>query len=162
MTGHRLFFKGVLCFNTMPCRHMPLLVHFSERVCDLQRRSARLPPSDFNFSKHVDAVPESGVGRCRCCVTCSERSPSSEHGDRRPRGSGQAKSPVCHGAIEPRLVILLDSRAASCNPAVLTSFCGRQYVPTPIELHMLRSRRYVYHMDDRNTALLSGWSRLHA
>ena len=27
-TGHRLFCQEVLCFNTTPCRHMPLLVHF--------------------------------------------------------------------------------------------------------------------------------------
>ena len=27
-TGHRLFCKESLCFNTMPCRHMPFLVHF--------------------------------------------------------------------------------------------------------------------------------------
>ena len=27
-TGHRLFCKEFLRFNTMPCRHMPLLVHF--------------------------------------------------------------------------------------------------------------------------------------
>ena len=27
-TGHRLFCKEILCFNTMPCRHMPVLVHF--------------------------------------------------------------------------------------------------------------------------------------
>ena len=27
-TGRRLFCKEILCFNTMPCRHMPLLVHF--------------------------------------------------------------------------------------------------------------------------------------
>ena len=27
-TGHRLFYKELLCFNTMPCRHMPLPVHF--------------------------------------------------------------------------------------------------------------------------------------
>ena len=27
-TGHRLFFEEFQCFNTMPCRHMPLLVHF--------------------------------------------------------------------------------------------------------------------------------------
>ena len=27
-TGHRLFCKDFLCFNTMPCRHIPLLVHF--------------------------------------------------------------------------------------------------------------------------------------
>ena len=27
-TGHRLFCKGFLCFNNMPCRPMPLLVHF--------------------------------------------------------------------------------------------------------------------------------------
>ena len=26
--GDRLFCKKFLCFNTMPCRHMPLLVHF--------------------------------------------------------------------------------------------------------------------------------------
>ena len=26
-TGHRLFCKQFLCFNTMSCRHMPLLVH---------------------------------------------------------------------------------------------------------------------------------------
>ena len=28
VTGHRLFCKEILCFNTLPCRHMPLLVHF--------------------------------------------------------------------------------------------------------------------------------------
>ena len=27
-TGHRLFRREFLCFNTVPCRHMPLLVHF--------------------------------------------------------------------------------------------------------------------------------------
>ena len=27
-TGHRLFRKDFLCLNTMPCRQMPLLVHF--------------------------------------------------------------------------------------------------------------------------------------
>ena len=27
-TGHRLFCKEFLCFNTMPCRHVPFLVHF--------------------------------------------------------------------------------------------------------------------------------------
>ena len=27
-TGRRLFSKEVLCFNTMPCRHVPVLVHF--------------------------------------------------------------------------------------------------------------------------------------
>ena len=27
-TGHRLFCEELLCFDTIPCRHMPLLVHF--------------------------------------------------------------------------------------------------------------------------------------
>ena len=31
--GHRLFCKEPLCFNTMPCRPMPLLVHFRMYVC---------------------------------------------------------------------------------------------------------------------------------
>ena len=30
-TGHRLLCKELLCFNIMPCRHMPLLVHFWTR-----------------------------------------------------------------------------------------------------------------------------------
>ena len=29
-SGHMLFCKEFLCFNTMPCRHMPLLVHFRD------------------------------------------------------------------------------------------------------------------------------------
>ena len=27
-TGRRLFCREFLCFNTTPCRHMPILVHF--------------------------------------------------------------------------------------------------------------------------------------
>ena len=27
-TGHRLVCKDFMCFDTMPCRHMRLLVHF--------------------------------------------------------------------------------------------------------------------------------------
>ena len=27
-TGHRLFCEAFLCFNTMPCPHLPRLVHF--------------------------------------------------------------------------------------------------------------------------------------
>ena len=28
-TGHRLFRKEILCFDTTPCRHMPFLVHYT-------------------------------------------------------------------------------------------------------------------------------------
>ena len=31
-TGHKLSCKDFLCFNTVPCRPTPLLVHFSDRT----------------------------------------------------------------------------------------------------------------------------------
>ena len=42
-TGHRLFCKEFLCFNTMPWRHMPLLVHFRRLLGQRVRRPSRFP-----------------------------------------------------------------------------------------------------------------------
>ena len=58
-TGHRLFCKEFLCFNTMPCRHMPLLVQFrSCGGCDLTLL-AHLPSSrkgDFEHALGCDSL----------------------------------------------------------------------------------------------------------
>ena len=39
---HGLFCKEVLCFNTMPYRHMPLLVHFRDRKAEGAKNGASL------------------------------------------------------------------------------------------------------------------------
>ena len=49
-TGHRLFYKEFLCFNAMPCRHMPLLVH----TCHI------LPPSEIDLGLSLAVFAGSG------------------------------------------------------------------------------------------------------
>ena len=51
-TGRRLFCKELLCFNTVPCRHMPLLVHFS-----LSRRDRRGCGANPNAQTKAGATP---------------------------------------------------------------------------------------------------------
>ena len=48
-TGHRLFCKELPCFNTTPCRHMTLLVHFWLR---LRRAPSAFSGGDAHRVRH--------------------------------------------------------------------------------------------------------------
>ena len=49
-TGRRLFCKEFLCFDTIPCRHMPLLVHFWIAQKDTARKETVYAWQRTNFS----------------------------------------------------------------------------------------------------------------
>ena len=52
----RLFCKGLLCFNTMPCRHMRLLVHFSLAPTSMNTQFEDPEPPRLN--KVIRAPPQ--------------------------------------------------------------------------------------------------------
>ena len=62
-TGDRLFCKEFLCFNTVPCRHMPLLVHFCKSPC-LDAQRARPPRLGSNCDGTALAAATSDNAVC--------------------------------------------------------------------------------------------------
>ena len=87
--GNRLFCKEFLCFNTMPCRHMPLLVHFWEFqpgcMC-----SGKNGQHTFCILAEQNSPPRAIVSSRRCgfnIVLCRRTSSrrATATGSRRPR-----------------------------------------------------------------------------